>query len=95
MPSFSSVTFMVAAFIGLPLSACKTRGRATQASAHTIVNARLACAEGLLAGGKRADALAIYQGLAKAAAGKPDAKAIELAATRGILACADTLAAAS
>lgn len=60
-----------------------------------VVNARLACAEGLLASGKRPDALALYQGLAKAAAGKPDAKAIELAATRGILACADAIAAAS
>lgn len=59
---------------------------------EAVANARLACAESLLAAGKRGDALAIYQGLAKAAAGKPDAKAIELAATRGILACADTLA---
>lgn len=62
---------------------------------EAIVNARLACAESLLASGKRSDALAIYQGLAKAAAGKPDAKAIELAAARGIVACADTLAATS
>jgi hypothetical protein len=62
---------------------------------EAVVNARLACAESLLATGKRADALAIYQGLAKAAAGKPEAKAVELAATRGILACADTVAAAS
>jgi hypothetical protein len=62
---------------------------------EAIVNARLACAEAFLAGGKRADALAIYQTLAKAAAGKADAKAVELAATRGILACADAVAAAS
>jgi len=62
---------------------------------EAVVNARLACAESLLASGKRPDALAIFQGLAKAAAGKPDAKAIELAATRGILACADAVASAS
>jgi hypothetical protein len=68
---------------------------AAEGVGEAIVNARLACAEGLLAGGKRADALAIYQGLVKAAAGKPDAKAIDLAATRGILACADAVAAAS
>lgn len=68
---------------------------AAEGVGEAVVNARLTCAEGLLASGKRADALAIYQALAKAAAGKPDAKAIELAATRGILACADTVAAAS
>jgi hypothetical protein len=62
---------------------------------EAIVNARLACAESLLSAGKRADARAVYQALAKAAAGRPEAKAIELAATRGILACADTVAAAS
>lgn len=68
---------------------------ATKGVGEAVVNARLACAEALLASGKRNDALAIYQGLAKAAAGKPDAKAVELAATRGILACADAVAAAS
>ena len=62
---------------------------------EAIVNARLTCAEAFLAGGKRTDALAIYQALAKAASGKPDAKAVELAATRGILTCADAVAAAS
>ena len=62
---------------------------------EAIVNARLACAEAFLAGGKRTDALAIYQALAKAASGKPDAKAVELAATRGILTSADAVAAAS
>jgi hypothetical protein len=68
---------------------------AAEGVGEAVVNARLTCAESLLAAGKRADALAIYQGLAKAAAGKPDAKALELAATRGILACADAVAAAS
>lgn len=60
---------------------------------EAVVNARLACAETLLAAGRRNDALAVYQGLAKAAAGKPEAKSVELAATRGILACADAVAA--
>jgi hypothetical protein len=68
---------------------------AAEGVGEAIVNARLACAEAFLAGGKRADALAIYQALAKAAASKADAKAVELAATRGILACADAVAAAS
>ena len=35
MPSFFSVTFIVAPFIGLPLSACRTTGREMQASAQT------------------------------------------------------------
>jgi hypothetical protein len=60
-----------------------------------VVDARLACAEALLAAGKRTDALAVYKSLADVAKGKPEAKAVELAATRGILACLDTLAAAS
>jgi hypothetical protein len=68
---------------------------ATEGVGEAVVNARLACAEALLAGGKRTDALAMYQALAKAAAGKADAKSVELAATRGILACADVVAAAS
>ena len=56
----------------------------------TVVDARLACAEALLRQGRRPEALAIYKALAAAAAGKPAAKSIELAATRGILACLDT-----
>ncbi len=60
-----------------------------------VANARLACAESLLAGGKRDEALAVYRALAKAAADRPHAKALEMAATRGILACADTLATTS
>lgn len=55
-----------------------------------VVDARLACAEALLRQGKRTEALAIYKALATAAAGKPAAKSIELAATRGILACLDS-----
>jgi hypothetical protein len=60
--------------------------------ARAIVDARLACAEGLLRRGKRDEARAIYDQLATAAAGKPAARAIELAATRGIVACLDTTA---
>jgi hypothetical protein len=60
-----------------------------------VANARLACAESLLAGGKRDEAIAIYRALAEAAADKPHAKALQMAATRGILACADTLATTS
>lgn len=62
---------------------------------RAVVDARLASAEALLAAGKRAEAQAAYQTLADAVKGKPGAKAVELAAARGILACLDTLSAAS
>jgi len=65
---------------------------AGDAVARAIVDARLACAEGMLRQGKRAEARALYDQLATAAAGKPAARAIELAATRGIVACLDTTA---
>jgi HEAT repeat protein len=61
--------------------------------AAAAVDARLACAESFLRHGKASQALAIYQALATAAAGKPMARRIELAATRGLLACADTASA--
>ncbi len=54
-----------------------------------VVDARLAAAEAVLASGDRAAALADYTGLAAAAKGRPAAKSVELAATRGILACLD------
>jgi HEAT repeat protein len=60
-----------------------------------VVDARLSTAESLLAAGNRAEAQRIYQSLADAVHGKPGAKAVELAAARGILACLDTLSAAS
>lgn len=63
------------------------------AVAAAVVNARLAAAEGFLAAKQPAKARAIYQSLAAAAAGQPDAKSIELAATRGLLACAELTAA--
>lgn len=60
---------------------------------RAVVDARLSCAEALLAAGNRTDAMAVYKGLAAVAAGKPAAKSIELAATRGMLACLDATAA--
>ena len=62
---------------------------------RAVVDARLASADALLAAGKHAEAQAAYQTLADAVKGKPGAKAVELAAARGILACLDTLSAAS
>jgi hypothetical protein len=59
---------------------------------RAVVDARLACAEFSLATGKRSEAMAIYQGLAGLAKGKPEAREIELAATRGLLACLDSAA---
>ena len=62
---------------------------------RAVADARLACAEGLLAAGKRGEAKAVYQALADAVRGKPEAKAVSMAATRGILACADPSTAAN
>lgn len=47
-------------------------------------DAKLACAEGLLATGKKSEALAVYKSLA----GEGQPKHVRLAATRGMLACA-------
>jgi HEAT repeat protein len=63
------------------LSAAKP---ATDAAKQAANDASLACAEGLLAGGKKAEALAIYKGLAS----QELPKHVKLAATRGMLACA-------
>jgi HEAT repeat protein len=49
-----------------------------------LIDAKLACAEALLAAGKNSDALAIYKGLI----GESQPKHVRLAATRGVLACA-------
>lgn len=57
--------------------------------ADAVADARLACAERLLAGGDAAAAATAYRALAAGAAGKPTARRIELAATRGLLACLD------
>jgi hypothetical protein len=50
----------------------------------SATDARLACAERLLADGEKASALAIY----KSFAGEDQPKHVRLAATRGMLACA-------
>jgi hypothetical protein len=57
-----------------------------------IADARLACAETLRARGDREAALAIMRSLAAVARGRPAARQIEMAATRGMLACLDTSA---
>lgn len=56
---------------------------------RAITDAKLACAEALLAGGERAKAMAIYRAIEAAAAGKPTEKPALLAAKRGIVACLD------
>ena len=68
---------------------------ATGGLGGAVVDARLACAEQMLAAGKRAEARAVYQALSDATRGKLAAKHVELAATRGILACLDTSKAAT
>ena len=68
---------------------------ADPAVAAAVADARLAGAEAQLRHGRRPEALATYRALAEATAGgtTPSAKAVRLAATRGILACLDTMAA--
>lgn len=68
-------------------------GTATGPLAAAIADARFECAEVLLRQNKRSEAAAIYKAIATAAAGKPESRLIELSATRGLVACADTLAA--
>jgi HEAT repeat protein len=51
---------------------------------QAAMDARLACAEDLLAGGKKVEALAVYKSLV----GENQPKLVHVAATRGILACA-------
>ncbi|HTU24180.1 MAG TPA: HEAT repeat domain-containing protein [Pirellulales bacterium] len=53
-------------------------------AAQVAADATLACAEDLLAAGKKAEALAVYKSLA----GENQPKNVRLAATRGMLACA-------
>ena len=57
---------------------------ASDAAKMAVIDARLACAEGLLAHGKTAEALTIYKSLT----GDDVPKHVKLGATRGILACA-------
>lgn len=64
-------------------------GTGSPATARAIADARLACAEGLLAAGDRTAALAAYRAIADTATAAV-AKPILLAAQRGILACLDT-----
>ncbi len=51
---------------------------------QAVIDGSLCCAEGLLADGKKAEAMAIYQPLV----GDSQPKHVRLAATRGLLACA-------
>jgi HEAT repeat protein len=60
--------------------------QAADAVKSAVTDASLACAENFLSAGNKRDALAIYKGLV---AGDPP-KHVKLAATRGILACAET-----
>jgi len=69
----------------LAAAAASAAGR----KARAIADARLACAEAMLAGGGRSEAMAIYRAIERSAAGKPDEKPTLLAAKRGIVACLD------
>ncbi len=63
------------------LQAAKTENAVVQSA---VIDSTLACAEALLAAGKKTQALLVYKGLA----GADRPKHIRLAATRGMLACA-------
>ena len=62
-----------------------SQGKVSAEAQSAAADAKLTCAEALLADGNKKDALPIYKSLAKAA-GQP--KHVRVAATRGILACA-------
>jgi HEAT repeat protein len=62
----------------------ETCNPAAAESKRAVVDARLACAEALLADNKKANALGIY----KALAGDGQGRLVRLAATRGMLSCA-------
>ena len=62
-----------------------TQGKLSVEAQSAAADAKLTCAEALLADGNKKDALPIYKSLATAA-GQP--KHVKVAATRGILACA-------
>jgi HEAT repeat protein len=69
------------------LEAAQALAQAKPSVAQTkqaVTDARLSCAEGMLADGKKAEALAVYKSLA----GDGQPKLVRLAATRGMLACA-------
>jgi len=81
--------------IGTPAAAAAlAKVEAPGPVAAAAADARLACAEGLLAADERTAARTIYESLAAASSGRPEARTVFLAATRGILACADTSVAA-
>lgn len=56
----------------------------SDAARTAVIDASLACAEGLLAAGKKGEAMAVYKGFI----GEDQPKHVRLAATRGMLACA-------
>ncbi len=64
-------------------------GSASGRKSLAITDARLACAEAMLAVGKRSEAMAIYRAIEASAAGKPSARPTLMAAKRGIVACLD------
>lgn len=65
-------------------SALQQATASASATKPAVLDALLACAEALLAGGKPADATTIYQSLS----GDDQSRLVRLAATRGLLACA-------
>ena len=71
--------------IGSPEAvAALTSGKPSEEAQFATADAKLACAETLLAEGKNKEALVIYKSLI----GAGQAKQVKLAATRGMLACA-------
>jgi HEAT repeat protein len=69
---------------GPAAAAALAQAKPAAEAASAATDATLACAESLLAAGKKAEALAAYKSLA----GEGQPKHVKLAATRGMLACA-------
>jgi len=84
-PSVARAAALALGAIGSGEAASVLKVAATSAAGNkpAVIDALLACAEALLAGQKRTDALAIYRSLAT----DNQARLVRLAATRGILAC--------
>ena len=74
----------LAASAGLPAAKALADAKPADAAKQAATDARFACAEALLAAGKKDEALAIY----KTFVGPDQPKQAKLAATRGMLACA-------
>jgi HEAT repeat protein len=85
-PAVARSAAMALGAIGAPeaVTALQAAKPASDAVQIAVTDACLACADGLLADGKKLEAMTVYKGFA----GEDQPKHVRLAATRGMLACA-------